>query len=240
MKINNTLGALIGLVGLSSVASAADIPTGVIKASEDVILAGTYPRLDWNITYPESILEWIDITPEGNVVPKSGLLMQVRSLAADVQRRTTYWNGWRYVYEFEYISVLAQARIDNGWWRTVFNGTQPEVDANEVLWQTELDGGDEVKFRSRVNLGGFPYYYSGFGSSNVVLLKQGDFPPSYVTWDTQASLGTHIAPYLDAQGRVDIGPRDVIVAFELTHRMPGSDGDMQDMIMLLTFQASSD
>lgn len=239
MKINNTLSALAGLVGLVSVATAAEIPTGVIKASEDVVLAGSYPRLDWNITYPESVLEVIEITPEGDVIPKSGLTMQVRSLAADVQRRTTYWNGWRYVYEYEYINVLGQARVNNGLWRTIFNGVQPQVDANRVLWQTELKGGDEVTFRARVNLTGFPLYQSGANSPNVVLLKQGDVPPSYVTWDTQSSLGTHIAPYLDNQGRIDIGPRDVIVAFELTHQMPGSDGDMQDMIMLLTFQSSN-
>ena len=215
---------------------AVEIPTGTISSNEKIVQAGTFPTLNWSVSYPETVDEWITIEPDGKVTPKLDLIMQVRNLAADVQSRSTYWNGWRYVYSYRYIGVKTHGRVNNQNWRTLFNGIQPDVDAQRVVWQEEVEEGDSITFRSKVNYTGYSYYYSGTNSANVVLLKAGDTPPSFVTWDTQATLGTHIAPYLDANGRIDIGPRDVIVAFELTHTMPGSNGDMQDMIMLLTFQ----
>ncbi|MFC0019409.1 hypothetical protein [Roseibacillus persicicus] len=224
---------------LGLMAQAAENPVGEISADAALVRAGAYPKLDWNIVYPTSVLEWISITPGGVIVPKSDLTMQVRVLAADVQSRKERWNGWRWTVTYTYISVTGYGRINNKSWRQLFNNTQPYVNPSAIVWQDELEEGDEVIFAAKANYDGGSWYYSGEGSDNVIVLKKGDYPPSYATWDTQSTLGTHIAPYLDESGAVDIGPRDVIVAFELTHQMRASgnsEGDMQDMIVLLTFQ----
>ncbi len=230
---------LLGALAFAPMASASDTPTGNIDADSDLVVAGTFPRLDWNITYPEDITTFITITPPGLIVPKSDLTMQVRCLAADVQERREYWNGWRWVVSYRHIRVSGYGRRNSNGWRLLFNNTQPYVNPSAIVWQEELEEDDTVKFAAKANYSGGNWYYSGESDPNVVLLKNGDYPPSYATWDTQSTLGTHIAPYLDDSGAVSIGPRDVIVAFELTHSMaPGSGGggDMQDMIFLLTFQ----
>lgn len=226
------------LIAVTSIAQATDSPTGDISVDAELVRAGAFPKLDWNINYPASVLEWITITPGGVIVPKSDLTMHVRVLAADVQERTEYWNGWRWNVSYRYIRVTGYGRVNSRGWRLLFNNTQPYVNPSAIVWEEDLEEDDEVIFASRANFSGGSWQYSGQGSNNVIVLKKGDYPPSYSTWDTQSTLGTHIAPYLDANGAVDIGPRDVIVAFELTHDMnAGNGGDMQDMIVLLTFQS---
>lgn len=52
------------------------------------------------------------------------------------------------------------------------------------------------------------------------------------------SLESFLRPYLDAGGRVNIGPMDVIVFMELTHTDQADGGyDLQDMVLLVTFKA---
>lgn len=244
MKTTSRKLAVLALLAVSLTSNASENPSGNISADSALVLAGTYPRLDWNINYPISIETIIEVTPPGEVVPKTDLTMQVRCLAADVQERREYWNGWRWVVSFRYISVAGYGRKNSNSWRLLFNDTQPNVDPTNIAWQEELEEGDVVRFAARANYSGGKWYYSGEGSANVLILKKSDYPPTYATWDTQSTLGTHISPYLNPDGSIDIGPRDLIVAFELTHVMNANannnDGDMQDMIFLLTFQSNED
>lgn len=233
---------MLGVFAIASMASANENPTGDISADAQLVRAGSFPKLDWNITYPEDITTIITITPPGVIQPKTDVTMQVRCVAADVQQRSQYWNGWRWVTNYRYIRVTGYGRKNSNSWRLLFNNTQPYVNPAAIAWQEELEEGDSIKFAAKAQFSGGIWYYSGESSPNVLILKKGDYPPSYATWDTQSTLGTHIEPYLDENGAVDIGPRDVIVAFELTHSMsPGSGGggDMQDMIFLLTFQTET-
>lgn len=240
MKIITKTLMVLSAIAMVPLASANENPTGEISADSQLVLAGSYPKLDWNITYPSSIETIVTITPPGEIIPKTDLTMQVRTLAADVQERREYWNGWKWVTSYRYIKVTGYGRVNSQSWRLLFNNYQPYVNPASIVWQKDLDEGDEVIFAARADYSGLPWYYSGQSDHNVVLLTDGQTPPTYATWDTQSTLGTHIAPYLDANGAVDIGPRDVIVAFELTHDMtPGAGsggGDMQDMLFLVTFQ----
>ena len=265
MKIIKTAIAMLGLAPLGF----AEDPTGTISVTEDIVRAGTFPRINWNIDFPASggegnesggednVGEVVDIETPGTIVPRRDLVMQARVIAADVQRRTPvyvnqsrwYRSGGRWFfgtfrvfshYEFEYLRVLAKGQINGGSEAVLYQDVQPNVDSIRVVWQREIKEGDAVTFSSRVDEGGFGYYHSGVGSDNVLVLKNGDVPPEYSTWETQATLGTHISAYLDEEGRVDIGPRDLIVAFELTHELDSTrsdnEGDLQDMILLLTFE----
>ena len=230
---------MLGAFAITPMVIASEIPTGSISSDSEVVLAGTEPNLSWNITYPINIDTIIEITPPGVIIPKSDVTMQVRCLAADVQERREYWNGWRWVVSFRYIRVTGFGRRNSNSWRLLFNNTQPNVSPSTIVWQEDLEEDDTIRFAALANFSGGKWYYSGEGDPNVILLKDGEIPPTYATWDTQSTLGTHIAPYLDENGAVDIGPRDVIVAFELTHSLADGNtgGDVQDMIYLLTFQS---
>ena len=213
-------------------------PTGNISANAEVVRAGSFPKLNWDITYPAGITSVVDISPPGGILPKRDLMMQVRCLAADVQEKSYYYKrGYRYV-QYRYISVAGHGRKNNENWKQLFYNIQPYVDPSKIVWNEEVEDGDEIQFTALANYSGANRYYSGQGSDNVLILKNGDYPPAYATWDSQSTLGTHIAPYLNENGAVEIGPRDLIVAFELTHVMNATgnnEGDMQDMIFLLTF-----
>lgn len=218
-----------------------DSPLGNISTDAIAYAENQHPKLTWNITYPQLVQEIVEIEDDGTIIPKADVTMQVRVLAADVQERKISYDRWgNQKISLRYIDVVGYARVNYGYWYYIFGGTQPEVDPNEVVFEQELMEGEEVYFASRAVYSGLGYYYSGQDDPNVIVLQNGDTPPTYTTWDSQETLGTHIEAYLDDDGNVDIGPRDVIVAFELTHVLdPNSnnnDGDVQDFIVLLTFQ----
>lgn len=229
---------LFNLLACSLPLSAADTPLGDISANAEVVRAGTFPTLDWNITYPESIIDWVNIEPNGTIRCTAPVNMQVRNLAADVQSRTTFWNGFRWVTRFSYVEVTCFGRVNNEGWRSLFQGIQPNINPNQVVWNRNMGVNDSVVFAARSSFEGHIWHFTGQSSPNVVLLRRGDVPPDYTTWTTQSTLGEHIDPYLNDEGVIDIGPRDVIIAFELTHIIPNDEGegDLQDMILLLTFQ----
>ena len=239
--------SFVSALTLASVTYATEIPTGDISADASVVRAGEFPRLDWNITYP-GIDTLVCIQPDGEIVTKADVEMQVRVLAADVQSRTTSFNRFtgRTTVSFSPVRVVSVGRINGGSFRLLFNDIQANVNPVAIPWQPNLEEGDRVSFAAQANFTGSVPYFSGQNSPNVLLLKDGDVPPTFTTWDTQSTLGTHIAPYLDETGAVDIGPRDVIVVFELTHVVdpnvvvdpddPNGTPDFQDMILLLTFQ----
>lgn len=238
---NRILLTLSLTVGLPLTATAADTPLGDISANAEVIRAGTYPTLDWSITYPQTLLDWVNIDANGAIICTSPVNMQVRNLAADVQSRKTFWNGFRYVTSLSYVQVTCFGRVNSEGWRRVFQGFQPNINPSLIAWDRNLVTGDRVIFGARSSFDGHIWHYTGQSSQNVVLLKRGDVPPEHTTWTTQSTLGEHIDPYLNDDGVIDIGPRDVIVAFELTHIIPNAnnEGDMQDMILLLTFQQNN-
>lgn len=239
---------LSSLVALTGSVFAQDRPSGWISADSQFVRAGTFPRITWGIDFPvaqtenEDSFDGVEISEDGDIEPVRDLKMDVRVLAADVQRRTTRGSSRTgYYFEFEHINVAALGRVNSTGWATLFNGTQPQVNPSNVVWTRHLEEGDSIEFASRVLLDGFGWYVSGRGSSNVVVLRNGDVPPVFSTWDTQSTLGTHIEAYLDDDGKVDVGFRDLIVAFELTHvidpsRGSDQDGDMQDMVLLLSFE----
>jgi hypothetical protein len=67
----------------------------------------------------------------------------------------------------------------------------------------------------------------------------GDIPPSKIPDYNAPSLESFIRPYLDASGRVKIGPMDVIIFMELTHTDESNVGyDLQDLVFLVTFRKS--
>ena len=243
MKITPKKLVMLSILAVFPTVEGSENPTGEITANAEVVRAGAYPKLNWSINYPppaeaEPIEDFIDVTPSGEIVSKTDVTMQIRCLAADVQEKSYYYkNGYRYT-KYRYIDVAGQVRVDNEDWQWLFYNIQPYVDPSKILMQREVDEGETVLFRSQAAFSGSITYYSGESSENVLVLKNGDYPPSYTTWSTQSTLDTHIGPYLDENGAVDIGPLDLIVVFELTHDMSPSGnggGDMQDMIFLLTF-----
>jgi hypothetical protein len=255
-------------------------PIGEISSDGDVYRTGTYPALSWQINHnPTSILDWVLITEDGKIVTRADVTVRVRVLAADVQELTKHFDGSDYVEGSRYVEAGAYSSVESSNWREMFTGKQPLVDPTEIVWEQDLKENDELTFAARANFTGMKWHYSVQNEETVIILKDGQTPPVLASWSSQTTLGEHIEPYLDEDGKIDLGPRDIIVAFELTGdpknnnghgnnadgydssnkgKKPGVDLsgefddennaitsgegvdpiDFQDMVILLTFEAS--
>jgi hypothetical protein len=80
-------------------------------------------------------------------------------------------------------------------------------------------------------------YTSSSGTQNVRTLVSGDIPPNKVPEYGAPTLESFLRPYLGSDGKVKIGPMDVIVFMELTQTKTHDSGyDLQDMVLLVTFK----
>ena len=120
----------------------------------------------------------------------------------------------------------------------IFYGTNNDVNPNEIVYTKTVEEGEEVNFGSRYyyNYSWGPWFSTTNSNGNVVALRNGDTPPTTTPMHYAPTIETFIRPYLDEDGKIKIGPRDVLYLMELTHTNPYHSGfDLQDMALLVTF-----
>ncbi|MFD2255134.1 hypothetical protein ACFSSA_00460 [Luteolibacter algae] len=211
------------------------IPVGWLTAFPTVVQTGTKPTLSWSITYPSIVKDYVDIIPPATVDPKEELDVEVRVLGNGV----TVSSG----YSYNFVNAEAQLSFNGGNYQRIFYGTNYHVNPNTVVWSKK-----KVQPHQTLRFGG-RYYYNGWGTTytsskgtqNVRTLVNGDIPPTKVPMYSAPSLEDFIKPYLDKEGRVKIGPMDVIVFMELTHsdyQQYDQGYDLQDMVLLVTFTSN--
>jgi hypothetical protein len=189
----------------------------------------TSPALDVN----GQPLSWTPAT----VTPNQTLYVDVRVLGAGV---TASQSGSS---TFTYVPTEAQLKYDNGSYGRIFYGTNNDVNPNTIVYTRQVTSGKPLKFGGRYfyNNAWGPYYNSDSGTQNVRTLVNGDTPPSNLPLYNAPSLESFLKPYLDATGKVKIGPMDVIVYMELTHsdsQKTDPGYDLQDMVLLVTFRTN--
>lgn len=213
------------------------VPVGTLSTSASMVRAGTKPTLTWNITYPSVVKDYVTITPPATVTPKQTMFVDVRVLGAGVTASQSNSNS------FSYVPTEAQLKYDNSSYGRIFYGKNTDVNPNTIVYTRQVLAGKSLKFGGRYfhqNTWG-PTYTSDSGTQNVRTLVNGDTPPSKLPDYNAPSLESFLKPYLDASGKVRIGPMDVIVYMELTHsdsQMSNSGYDLQDMVLLVTFRTN--
>ncbi len=213
------------------------VPVGTLSTSASVVRAGTKPTLTWNITYPSVVKDYVTITPPSTVTPKQTMYVDVRVLGAGV---TAAQSGST---SFTYVPTEAQLKYDNSSYGRIFYGTNNDVSPNKIVYTRQVIAGKTLKFGGRYyyNNAWGTNYTSDSGTQNVRTLVNGDTPPSNLPGYNAPSLEKFLKPYLDASGKVRIGPMDVIVYMELTHsdsQQSNSGYDLQDMVLLVTFRTN--
>ena len=209
------------------------IPFGTLTASPTVVQTGTKPNLTWNISYPLSITNYVSLAVPGGITPKQNLNCTVRIIGAGV---TTLDSKGKIVY----VETLGRLLYNgSAAWSTIFDGTETSA----IVQQQGIVKTFSANANQAINFGGY-YIYNGVKSttftsqsgSNVRFQINGDTPPSNIPDYNAPSLASFIKPYLDASGKIKIGPMDVIVFMELTNTNPASVGyDLQDLVFLVTF-----
>lgn len=252
--------AVLSICAFLAQNSSADIPLPVGLSGEltattstpNMVQVGEYPKLTWKINYPPAVLDFVDVNDPGDpdggqpgtITPKVRLYTEVRILGQGV----TVKSGS----SFNFVNTQATMSINStSDFRQIFYGTNPQVNPANIInlrsvfgdtYRNNLvDAGKPIRFGGRYyysNRWG-TYYKSSDGGDNVRFLVNGQIPPSNVPDYNAPSLESFIRPYLDASGRVKIGPMDVIVFMELTHSANQKSDvgyDLQDMVLLVTFR----
>ncbi|MDF1861859.1 MAG: hypothetical protein P1U87_16695, partial [Verrucomicrobiales bacterium] len=228
----------LGLIlGFSSALNAEEeqspsIPVGSLSAFPTIVQTGTKPQLTWDITLPETVPVVID--PPGTVTPTRDLYMDVRILGAGV----TSYNSHNGILTF--VPTECQINYNGQGYDRIFYGNNNSVNPNKIVHTQFVEEG------STINLGGRYYWNKSWGtwfsstmssySYNVVALQNGDIPPTTTPMHQAPTIETFLRPYLAEDGRIEIGPRDIIYLLELTHTDQSHGGwDLQDLAVLLTF-----
>lgn len=212
------------------------VPVGFLSASPEYVQIGEKPNLSWSVTYPAVVKDIITITPPGTCTPKVRVAMDVRVIGASV--KIVWTNGWGQVTRWEWAPTEAQVSINNGTYSRIFYNTQDKVNPSTVVHSTTVQAGRDINFAGRHYFDGWSSLFkSTSDSGNVVALVNGDTPPTTTPLYQQPTIDDFIRPYLDGQGRVSIGPKDVIYLMELTHTNKNDAGfDLQDLALLVTFR----
>lgn len=241
-----TIPAAIAALGLLAPAAMAQgnsnkktiplLPAGWLNAYPTVVQAGTHPTLNWAISFPSVVKEWVTVSVPATLIAKEDLDCEVRVLGAGV---TVSSSGST---NFTFVPTQAQLSYDNGSYNQIFYGTNLQVNPNTVVWSGEIKKNRNLRFggRYRHNNNWGPYFNSSSGTQNVRTLVSGDTPPTTTPMHLAPTLEDFIKPYLDPDGNVKIGPMDVIVFMELTHtdaQMSNEGYDLQDMVLLVTFKS---
>lgn len=205
------------------------IPTGSLSATPKSVQPGTFPLLTWDITYPEKVTDVVDIEPPGKITPNEDLYMDVRVLGASFQSSPGNWKP-----------IQAWVKPDgSSSWSDFFYDAQPDVDPTRIYYSKLVRAGRPNYFGGRYNWNGWGNFHNTTqtSSKNVIALVNGDDPPSYAPAFDQGDVESFLDPYIDANGKIDIGPMDVIFLYELYSTNPGSSYfDMQDLVLLVTFR----
>ncbi|QTN32959.1 hypothetical protein HZ994_11705 [Akkermansiaceae bacterium] len=219
---------------LNAQANSPSMPVGWLTAYPTVVQTGTKPTLTWDISYPSVVKDFVDVTPPSTITPKVDLDVEIRVLGNGVTV-TTNNNG------FNFVPGEALLSYKGGSYDRIFYGSNLNVNPNTVVWSK-----NKIRKNETLRFGGRYYYNNSWGplfttsssnNQNVRTLVNGDTPPNKVPEYGAPSLESFIRPYLGPNGKVKIGPMDVIVFMELTHTNENDSGyDLQDMVLLVTFK----
>ncbi len=210
-------------------------PVGSLSVNTNVVRAGSSPSLTWNISYPSIVKNYVTIQPPASLIPTQRMLADIRILGQGVTVQNSSKAG------FAYVETVGKIQYNgSSTWTTIFDGVQTDsIAQSQGLLKTIT-----VNAASTLNFSG-NYVYNGSNGptftsqsgTNIRCMVNGDTPPSYLPAYNAPSLSSFLKPYLDASGKVKIGPMDVIIYMELTDTSTASAGyDFQDLVLLVTFR----
>ncbi len=212
------------------------IPVGSLSAFPTIVQTGTHPQLTWSVTVPEAVLDVVTIDPPGTLLPNRCLKMNVRVLGASVM--AVWSNAAGHMLRWEWVPTEARINVNGTGFNRIFFDTQDHVNPSYVVHSQTVRVGDRIDFGGRYQFQGEwgPWFSSTNSANQVVALKNGDIPPTTTPLHEQPDIETFLLPYLDEQGRIKLGARDVIYLMELTHTDVSHAGyDLQDLVLLVTF-----
>ncbi len=231
--------------GNSQAAADPLIPVGVMTAYPTVVRTGTKPTLNWNILYPSTVGSVITINPPGTITITTQTYVNVQIVGTSTSTTTPGGSGGGCPTTFNAATALpseARFSLNGGTYTQLFYGTQAQVNPSKLLYSKKLNAGTVLNFGGRYVKNGVwtPFYTTNSSNLQVVTLKNGDYPPTNTPLYGQSNLASYLSPYLDASGRVAIGPMSVLILMELGSTVRTEPCfNLQDLVLLVTFPGKS-
>lgn len=208
------------------------IPIGVMSAYPTIVQTGTKPTLTWSILYPSKVSDVAVITPPGTItITDKNIYVSVQPIGTSVTSCDPT-QGTTALYTDARMSVNGSAYFQ------LFYGIQTDVEPAYSLYIKKLGVGDTLNFSGRFVKNGAwsPLYTTLSSNMQLVALVNGATPPTSFSLYQSSALANYLKPYLDASGKIKIGPLSVIILMELgqtNHSSPCFD--YQDMVLLVSF-----
>ena len=211
-------------------------PMGVLSAFPSVVQTGTKPTLTWSILYPSRVSDLATITPPGTItITENNTTVSVQPIGTGV----TACDPTQGV---EPLNVDVRLSLNGSTYQQIFYGTQQAVNPSWVLYSKKLNKGAKIDFGGRFvkyNQWG-PFYTTRSANHQVIALVDGDTPPTSFQLHNSPYLANYLKPYLDASGKVNIGPLSILILMELGQTNHDLECfDYQDMALLVTLNGKT-
>lgn len=195
-------------------------PVGTLDAYPAIVKTGTHPTLTWAIQYPETLEQ---------ILTKDNVCAAIRVVGASVVTGYDEEGGEQYA------QVQADVNIGDGNWVTFFQDSQDNLVAGWVYANAGVVANTRPQFRGRTFIDGgwTSFETTGSGSTSAVILTDGDPLPTYVPAIARGDIESYLAPYVDNGGNVKIGPKEMLILFELeTADRRSPKYNLQDLVVL--------
>ena len=205
------------------------VPVGTLNVNQLTVREGVSPQLTWSINYPSEVTTVVDIDPDDEeIVTKTKLRVQTYVIGVGI----TDQSGREY-------PAISYIHFSSSGWKHLFTGVGSAVDPEQLADDRIVNAGERIRFAAKLNQSDYSYHYND--SDNVRVLMHGDPPPSNSAgYDHQTSAEEYLRPYIK-DGKLALGPLDIIYAAELTHTDQSHFGfDLQDTIVLVRFTKIED
>ncbi len=209
-------------------------PVGVMSAYPTVVQTGTKPTLTWNILYPSKVSDVAVINPPGTITLTENVFVSVQPIGTGVSGCDGSNGLWK---SNESPPTDARMSINGGSFFQLFYGTQEDVDPAYSLYIKKHGKYTTIDFGGRfVNGSDWSEFYTTKSSNlQVIALVDGDTPPTHSPLHTSPNLKGYLKPYLDASGKVNVGPMSILIMMELAatdHALKCYD--YQDQVLVVT------
>lgn len=208
-------------------------PGGWLTAFPTVVQTGTKPTLTWSITYPSSVVSYVTVTPSEVVETLDQLDVDIRVVGSGVTTGgcAAENNNW--------VPAQAMLSVNGGTFLSIFYGTNPQVNPDTLVWSKRVNKGTTFRFGGRYYSNGAwsQTYLSNDTENNIRVLKNGEFPPTAYALDASGEVKSFMKPYIDGDGRIKIGPLDLLIMMELTQSDANINSpcyNLQDLVLLMT------
>ena len=209
------------------------LPMAAFSANPSIVQTGTYPTLTWSITYPSKISDVCTITAPGKITLSKQMYVSVRPIGVGV---TQSGRGDA----IDTINAEARISVNGSAYDQLFYGTNSAVDPAYSLYIKRMNSGTTINFGGRYVKDGVwtPLYTSLSSNMQVITLVHGDSIPTTSNLLETGTLANYLKPYVDGNGKLNIGPLSAIVLMELAETDHGNTRfDYQDVALMVNFAA---